>query len=270
MRHTPTSRIARWPSRARRLPGIHARVGMAAAPASFLSTSQDQSGDFDMRYQLAPIYCRPWLLKGLSLQFMKSRIVRVLGILVVATLATTGCGKNRLPEQHSAPVASADDRSLLATYRIDDREILRTKIDTARNRLWVLGLDYVHVYDASHKALIRKTALPNWSVAGRICAPDLVLDRTGAAFVSSNVQSRLWRIDGDGFALTEHIIALRERESWDVGFAALVFRPDGSLLALTSSTGMVWRIDLATNSASVVDTNASLMGACDLTESLTK
>ena len=152
-----------------------------------------------------------------------------------------------------------------ATPATAGQDALRTRLDNARDRLWVLGLDEVRVYDAAGKKLLRKVVLPNWSVARLACMPDMVLDQSGSATISSNVQSKLWRIDADSFEVKEHPISLSGREQWDTGFGALAFAADGTLFALTSSSGSLWRIDAGKGSARMVELNAAYLNVCDLT-----
>ena len=44
------------------------------------------------------------------------------------------------------------------------QDSLRTRLDSARNRLWVLGLDDVRVYDAATKQLLQRIVLQRNSV----------------------------------------------------------------------------------------------------------
>jgi hypothetical protein len=83
--------------------------------------------------------------------------------------------------------------------------------------------------------------------------PDFVLDRSGSAFIASNGQARLTRIDADRFALEDYAISFREREGMDIGFGALAFAADGTLFARTTPGGMLWKIDVARASATMTD-----------------
>jgi len=154
--------------------------------------------------------------------------------------------------------------------RMDERDALRIKTDAARNRLWVLGVDDVRVYGAAKNQLIGKVVLPNWSVARFICMPDMALDGSGSAFISSNVQARLWRVDADSFEVKEHEIILHGREQWDVGFGALAFAADGALYALTSSAGSLWKIDIAKASASMIEPDNPPSRMCAFTTQFLK
>ena len=179
---------------------------------------------------------------------------KTIGFVLLAASAIAGCGNGKDPAELSAagrpsvvlPVA-------LKTYGVDQREAIRVRMDTARSRLWVLGLEHVRVYDTATKQRIRQVQLPSWSVYDTDCMPDLVLDASGSAFVSSNVVAQLWRIDADSFEVAVHEITLRAREKWDTGFAALAFTRDGALHALTSTANSLWNIDLAKASAEMID-----------------
>jgi len=169
---------------------------------------------------------------------------------VAATLAAAGCGQGGIPGVEAAAA------------RAGEEDVLRARHDPARGRFWVLGLDGVRIYEAGGKRLIRHVALPGWSVARLVCNPDLVLDRAGGAVISSNVQSRLWRVDGESFAVTEREIALTGRERWEAGFGALAFAGDGALLALTANANTLWKIDAAGARASLVETYHPPMKTC--------
>ena len=175
--------------------------------------------------------------------------------LLLATALTAGCGDTGKDSADfsAAYVGSAD----LRNEKQGGQDVLRIREDLVRNRLWVLTSSDVRVYNtaATGKRLIRTIALPNWSVVGfrNVCMPDLVLDRSGSAFIASNGQARLMRIDADRFALKDYAISFRERDGMDIGFGALAFAADGALFARTTPGGMLWKIDLAQSSATMTD-----------------
>jgi hypothetical protein len=191
-------------------------------------------------------------------------------IMIFAAFVMAGCSQERNPAQGPAASRTDNDYALPETYGPGERDALRIRTDTAHNRSWVLGLDHVRVYDTVKKKLIRQIALPNWSVARFVCMPDMALDRSGSAFISSNVQARLWRVDADSFEVKEHEIILHGREQWDVGFGALAFAADGSLYALTSSAGSLWKIDIAKASASMIAPDNPPSKACAFTTQFLK
>lgn len=149
--------------------------------------------------------------------------VAVLVVLLFAVSLMASCSNERYQTSDSPAGHAVGNNALLKEYGMSARDAFRIKTDTARNRLWILGLDDVRVYDTAKKRLIRKIALPNWSTARFVCPPDMVLDPSGSALVSSNAQSRLVRIDASSFEMTEYEIRLHEKEQWDTGFGALVF-----------------------------------------------
>jgi len=189
---------------------------------------------------------------------MSNRIVSIRNwlILLFAVAAIAGCGNSEIRSQNLSEgrADSADLRQ--ETQGTSERDVLRIREDLVRNRLWVLALDEVRVYDtaATGKRLIRKIALPNWSVVGfrNVCAPDMALDRAGSAFISSNGQARLLRIDADRFDLKDHAISFHERGGRDIGFGALAFATDGTLFARTTPGGLLWKIDIAKASAIMI------------------
>ena len=163
-------------------------------------------------------------------------------IVAAAALATAGCGEGGgFPGVEAAVNRAGED-------------VLRARHDAARGRLWTLGLDGVRVYEPGGKRLIRHVALPGWSVARFMCNPDLVIDRSGGVTISSNVQSRLWHVDGETFAVTEREITLTGRERWEAGFGGLAHAADGSLLGRTANGISLWKIDVAGARASLVET----------------
>ncbi len=191
--------------------------------------------------------------------------VAVVVVLLFAVNLMVSCSNERYPTSDSPADHAVGNNALLKEYGMSARDAFRIKTDAARNRLWVLGPDDVRVYDSAKKRLIRKIALPNWSTARFVCPPDMVLDPSGSALVSSNAQSRLVRIDASSFELTEYEIRLHEKEQWDTGFGALVFGNDGALFAVTSSAGSLWKIDLGKASARTVALNTPILNACTLT-----
>jgi len=169
----------------------------------------------------------------------------------VAAMAIAGCGDSGSRKSPNRDRLGANEQAL------------RVKVDTARNRLWVLGPDDLYVYDMAKRHLILRIALPGWSVTDFICPPDIALDRAGTAFISDNAQPRLWRIDADSFHLTEHAVRLLNKEHWDIGFGGLAFAADGTLFGVTASGGSLWSIDLLNARAHQVELGAS-MDACPL------
>jgi len=142
--------------------------------------------------------------------------------------------------------------------------ILRIRLDARRERLWILDVGNVHVYDLARNRLVRSLALPNWFYAddGSNCLPDLQLDRHGAAFVSDNIQPKLWRIDADRFSVQERSVRLDSQRSVDAGFSALAVSEGGVLFAAMAAPGSLWRIDTASFRAEKVQLSAPIHGAC--------
>jgi hypothetical protein len=161
-------------------------------------------------------------------------------------------GSAVLPSAHGAPVPP---------WQAD---MLRVRTDVLRNRLWVLGLEDVKVYDLIDRTLLRRIALPPWSVARGVCMPDLVLDRSGSAFIASNAQPTLFRIDASSFAIEEREIRLRGREEWSIGFGALGFDAKGDLHGLIAFGNSMWRIDFAGAVAEMIDSYNPPLERCAL------
>jgi len=190
---------------------------------------------------------------------MNKRIIIacIMWISIVTAMVTTGCSQDGVPVRGTETVRAAGGDVV--------RDGLRVRRDEPRNRIWLLGLDGVRVYDSGDGRLIKRIELPSWSVARFTCDPDMVLDGSGSAIISSNAQSRLWRIDAGSFAVKEHEIRLQGREQWDAGFSALAVAADGSLIALMSFGGPLWTIDLGSGTARVVDPSKAIFNACGST-----
>jgi hypothetical protein len=157
-----------------------------------------------------------------------------------------------------APSTGAGQTHEAVTYRDlvnadgdSDPEIVRVRGDAVRNRLWVLTVENVYVYDTAERILLRRFRLPDWSVADfqYALAPDLVLDSRGRAFVSNNVEPRLLEIDPESFETKEHHVRLVSRTHLETGFGALQFRPDGALVARSTLGESTFSIDLANGEA---------------------
>jgi len=133
----------------------------------------------------------------------------------------------------------------------DEYQVVRMREDAQHNRLWLLDYEAVSIYDNTSGRLLRRIALPDWAAAGRqfSCPPDLVLDRSGTAYVSSNVLPVIWRIDGERFEVTRLELALDADQDKDFGFSSLAFAPDGTLVARGGMLNSLWRIDLRAASA---------------------
>ncbi len=183
-------------------------------------------------------------------------------ILLYTVTAIAGCGDSEKPSQYSS-AGRADSADLRQDSQVtSERDVVRIRQDLPRNRLWVLTLEDVRVYNTATtgKRLIRKIALPNWSVVGfrNVCMPDLALDRAGSAYISSNGQARLLRIDADRFDVKDYAISFHERQGLDIGIGAVAFAADGTLFARTTPGGLLWKIDIAKATATMAEVNTKL------------
>jgi hypothetical protein len=149
---------------------------------------------------------------------------------------------------------------------IGDRTVLRLRVDSQRERLWVLSIGSVHVFDLAKNQLIRSIALPNWfhTDDGTNCLPDLQLDQQGSAFVSDNVQPKLWRIDGNDLSVFERTVTLDSHRGVDAGFSALVIGEAGVIFGAMAAPGSLWRIDTGTFRAENIALSTPIHGACGL------
>ena len=138
---------------------------------------------------------------------------------------------------------------------------LRTVHDAPRNRIWTLGHDGVYLQEG---ALKKRFVLPGWTYVKEAyaCAPALAIDAHGAAVVSSNVVSRLWRVD-PASGVTTHEPVLDADLDKDVGFTGLTF-DQGVFYAVSSVHGSLWRIDPLLRRAQKITLSAPLDGVCAL------
>ena len=147
-----------------------------------------------------------------------------------------------------------------------DSTVLRLRVDSQRERLWMLNIGSVHVFDLAKNQLIRSIALPSWLYTddGSNCLPDLQLDQHGAAFVSDNVQPKLWRVDGNDFSVVERSVTLDSQRGVDAGFSALAIGEGGVIYGAMAAPGSLWRIDGAAFRAENIALSAPIHGACGL------
>lgn len=151
-------------------------------------------------------------------------------------------------------------------HRSHGNSILRVRLDAPRQRLWILDIGNVHVFDLAKNRLIRSIALPNWFYTGHgaNCLPDLQLDPHGAAFVSDNIQPKLWRIDADNYSVYERSVGLDSQRGVDVGFSALAIGEGGVMFAAMAAPGTLWRVDTDSFRAERIQLSAPIQGACAL------
>jgi hypothetical protein len=144
-----------------------------------------------------------------------------------------------------------------------DAKLQIVRVDSAQNRLWVLDRDAVVVHDNTNGRRLRRIVLPEWILVGNqySCPPDLALDTSGAAFVSSNVMPVIWRIDPRSYEVTRIELALDSDNDKDVGFTALSFGRDGTLLAASAMSRSLWQIDTKAASARKI-ASPSLSAVC--------
>ena len=195
---------------------------------------------------------------------MSKSIVSIRSGLIVFFLvaAMAGCNDGGNPTHGLLGRHPYNAGPRMDSYGIVERDAIRIRKDALRNRLWVLTLDEVRIYDSTGKKmqLIRKVVLPNWSVVGfrHVCMPDMALDQAGSVYVSNNGQARLLRIDANSFVLEDYVISFQGKERWDIGFGALAFDATGTLLARTTPGGVLWKIDVSNSSAVMIEPTGKL------------
>ncbi len=160
------------------------------------------------------------------------------------------------------PEAKPDGGRRALEQRSEGRlEALRVQVDVARNRLWVLHGDGVYVYEITTRRQIGRIGMLVGEPAH--CAPDLALDPSGAAIVSSNVRAVLWRLDPERFEARRHELVRDTDRHKIVGFTGLAFA-DGLLFGVDARQGSLWKIDLAAGKAEKLELSSPVRGACGL------
>ena len=187
-------------------------------------------------------------------------------IVVLAMTGMMGCDRAlHLRDGSTVGQQVRESTQPLKQYEDDERKALRIKTDTVRRRVWMLSINNdVRVYDEPSKKLLREIALPGWLVVKTPCMPDLILDRSGSALVSSNVTPWIWRINADTLEVRVHKIGMPGKEGLDFGFAKLAFDSSGRLYGLAPSANSAWRIDVPSASANMIESYRPPLEECAL------
>ena len=165
----------------------------------------------------------------------------------------------------AAAMLPACDRSSLQRESPAAAKLEVVRADPTRNRLWVLDHEVISVYDNTNGRRLRRVVLPEWIVLPQrySCLPDLALDSSGTAFVSSNVLPVLWRIDPQRYEVARIELVLETDNDKDVGFTGLSFAGDGTLLAAGAMAAALWQIDTSAASARKIASFPSVARGCD-------
>jgi len=172
--------------------------------------------------------------------------------LSVAFLAACGGGPDAKPDGNRRALEQRSEGRL---------EALRVQVDVARNRLWVLHGDGVYIYEITTRRRIGRIGMFVGEPVN--CAPDLALDPSGAAIVSSNVRAVLWRLDPERFEARRQELARDTDRQKVVGFTGLAFA-DGLLFGVDARHGSLWKIDLAAGKAEKLALSSPVRGVCGL------
>jgi hypothetical protein len=160
-------------------------------------------------------------------------------LFATAAIALAGCSES------TSSIAEPSAREEAAQQ-------LRVISDPAHGRRWVLGWGAAYAYDTATGQLIRRVPLSGASLSGArgLRRPDMVLSRSGAVIVSSNVEPVLWRIDPERFEVSRIDIVVDSDKDKDFGFTALSWISDEkTLYAMSTVAATQWRIDLDTATA---------------------
>jgi hypothetical protein len=170
------------------------------------------------------------LQQGIWETSMPSRFAAILTIAAVLPAVTDAA------ERHSAPS-------------------LRALVDPSGTHRWELQWDSVSLYDAATSQFIRRFALGGaaQSSSRDFCPPDIVADGSGGAYVTSNVQPVLWRVQPATGLVVRHDLAVDSDGAKDFGFIALDRSADGvTLYGVSSNDGATWLLDPRARTASKI------------------
>jgi len=172
---------------------------------------------------------------------------------VMSALAVAGC----LASPQALAQASASQEGLHA--------VVRAKSDMAHGLRWDLGWGAVLAYEEASGRFIRRISLADASFSGArgACRPGLLLSRSGAVIVSSNIEPVLWRIDPATFEVRRYDIVPDSDRSKDFGFSALAWDANEKVLyAASAMMGTLWRIDLDAATATKISSSPRIRGEC--------
>jgi hypothetical protein len=172
---------------------------------------------------------------------------------VMSALAVAGC----LASPQALAQASTSQEGLHA--------VVRAKSDAARGLRWELGWGAVFAYEEASGRFIRRISLADASFSGArgACRPALLLSRSGAVIVSSNIEPVLWRIDPVTFEVRRYDIVPDSDRSKDFGFSALAWDANEKVLyAASAMMGTLWRIDLDAATATKISWSPRIRGEC--------
>ena len=148
-----------------------------------------------------------------------------------------------------------------------ERPQFRHQVDKARNRVWFLTRNGVHLYDPESPNKTLRIDLPDWIRVGEplACMPDLVLDPKSEALISSNILPWLWRIDPDTLAVSKHELALDADTNREIGFSGLAYSAEQrAFIAVSHFHGSLWRIDASLATAQKIPLSAPIPQACGI------
>jgi hypothetical protein len=190
------------------------------------------------------------------MSFVNSSKVRsVLFVTCIFSLASFGACDNAQAQKPVSPATAYKGRA----------PIIRQQIDVTRNRVWILALDGVHVYNQGTGKKVGSAVLPGWSWVGEPygCSPALAIGPEGEAVITSDVFPVVWRIDPATLAVTSTALALDTDADKDMGFSGLIYAPaQGAFFAAGTFSGSFWRIDPALKTAKKIALSTRLPRTC--------
>jgi len=140
-------------------------------------------------------------------------------------------------------------------YGTAHAQVLAAERDIARGRSYVLEGGTVRV-SSDAAGILRRIDLPDAVFAHLpyACPPAMIVDRSGAVIISSNVLPVLWRIEPEGFTVRRYELLLDLEKDLDVGFSGLAAaHDDGIVFAHAGALGSLWRIELPSGKATEIN-----------------
>jgi hypothetical protein len=193
----------------------------------------------------------------------KRKAANVLGIVAIA-VAVAGCNSDAASTL--APLVRAVG-SIPHDRPTDEQPVLRSQMDAAGGRQWVLTAEGVEIYEVRTRQKLAQIALPGWLWVREqySCPPALAIGPGGEAVISSNVVPTLWRIDPVTLAVSRHELAVEDEKGRDVGFTGLTYSAQQrAYFAVSGTHGAMWRIDPQLISAHSIPLSSPLTTACSL------
>ncbi|ERN02127.1 hypothetical protein AMTRI_Chr02g223430 [Amborella trichopoda] len=173
-----------------------------------------------------------------------------------------GIGQISVPKNEESRSPFLKEDLLVKDADLGGNGTLGLRIDRPRNRLVVAVADVwgnrfgaVASYDLSTWRRLFLTVLAG-PEDGESLADDVAVDEEGNAYVTDAKGNRIWKVGPKGELLSTIMSkAFSERKEWYynlVGLNGIAYHPNGYLLVLHTSSGALFKVDIATEEVTKV------------------